>query len=78
MIVLDEDTHFTQDDARRLLALVRSVPEWMIFGNWDSPRCVWCKGFQHREPAGHKRDCQRQRVLSKIGQQQELPGLEKI
>lgn len=49
--------------ARKLSLLVMLYPEWSIYGNWDTPRCIACGGFKHREyggvDAGHKPDCLR-------------------
>ena len=49
-----------------LIETIKAVPEWVIFGGWDTPRCLWCKGFKWGgldHVAGHKANCRRQRAL---------------
>jgi hypothetical protein len=46
-------------DIRELSDLINAYPEWLIYGTWDTPRCMVCKGFQHR--GGHKKNCKRER-----------------
>jgi len=54
------------DKIELLRKTVLALPEWMIFGNYDTPRCLWCKGFQYPglyRVIGHKKNCLRQRAL---------------
>lgn len=51
-----------------LMTTILALPEWMIYGSSDSPRCLWCGGFKHRDSAlltkgqvvGHQKNCKRQ------------------
>ena len=45
--------------------LIKSVDEWMVFGNWDTKRCPVCKGWKKR--GGHKPNCQRQKLKGLLG-----------
>ncbi len=64
---MDNNEQRAIKDANGLLrAAIVALPEWMVYGGWDTPRCLWCKGFQcagfGREP-GHRKSCLRQRAL---------------
>lgn len=59
-----ETLHETIDFLRSAILV---IPEWMIYGNWDTPRCLWCGGFQYGDPVynkpeGHDKACLRLRV----------------
>jgi len=58
----------------RLLDLINDIPEWMVFGAWDTPRCLWCRGFQHR--GGHNPRCKRQSLLRDIAAANKQPGFD--
>jgi hypothetical protein len=40
--------------------LLEMLPEWMMFGAWDTSRCPVCKGWKKRE--GHKANCPRKKL----------------
>jgi len=40
-----------------------SIPEWVIHGTWDTPRCLSCGGKQYY--GGHTDKCERQKVSIK-------------
>lgn len=41
-----------------LVEAIDKVPEFMVFGNWDYKRCVFCKGPRKE----HKKGCIRRKV----------------
>jgi hypothetical protein len=47
-----------------VIELLKALPEWMIFGTWDTKRCPVCKGWKKRE--GHKKNCPRIRLEDEI------------
>jgi hypothetical protein len=51
----------TREERIRLLNEAVQAVEWAVYGNWDTPRCVWCGG--KRRDGGHKPDCQREAAL---------------
>ncbi len=41
-----------------LIKAIEKVPEYMVFGNWDYKRCIFCKGPR----MAHKKGCIRKKV----------------
>ena len=47
--------------------LLKKIPEWSLFGNWDTKRCIVCKGWLKEDPLdrhhhGHKPRCVREKL----------------
>ena len=54
----------TKDEAQVIKKLLKQLPEFMLFGNWDTKRCPVCKGWKKNE--GHKDDCPRMKIEEMI------------
>ena len=52
------------DMERLVRKMLKKIPEWMVFPNWDTKRCVVCRGWK-KDPAGrpythgHTENCER-------------------
>ena len=39
-----------EEENKRLVKAILSVPEFLIYGNWDYKRCLFCNGKRKHEP----------------------------
>ena len=58
----EDDELDTIEDLRkensRLVKAILGVPEFLVYGNWDYKRCLFCKGKRKE----HKPDCIRKEL----------------
>lgn len=65
------------EEAENIVDGLLSLPEWTVYGAYDTPRCLWCGGYKNYQslrdiPAGHKQNCKRQKALAWREQHEEL------
>jgi len=46
---LDEIERLRREN-KRLVKAILGVPEFLIYGNWDYKRCLFCDGIRKHEP----------------------------
>lgn len=48
---MGEDIERLKEIEKLSRQMLKKIPEWMIFPNWDTKRCIVCKGWK-KDPAG--------------------------